>query len=125
MPLDAARKAAFEEAFEIIGQKAARVNSQELGIIMRSLGQNPLNKEIDDLFAEAAGGESSIALDAVLAVAGKYEDQMKTADQMQMLTEAFRVFDKEKNNKITSACAAAGGPQTTGERASRPRASRG
>ena len=39
------------EAFEILGAKAATVDKSTFGIILRSLGMNPTNDEISELYS--------------------------------------------------------------------------
>ena len=103
MPLSADRKAQFEEAFEIIGKKATEIERMDVGIIMRSLGQNPTNDEVKELFEKVAGGESSIPLEKMLKVADEFETRMKASDQTTVLKEAFAVFDKDNSGSISAA----------------------
>jgi len=103
MPLDATRQRDFEECFEIIGHKAKEVDVLQLATIMRSLGQNPTTKEVEDMFGKAAKGEANINLEKVLAIAGEFEGIMKATNQTQTLTDAFKVFDKDKSSKISAA----------------------
>ena len=68
MALSAARAEQFGEAFEVLGNKAASVDEHMLGVIMRSLGQNPSNDEVSALFKKHGGSK-----EAVLAAAGEFE----------------------------------------------------
>ena len=102
MGLSAVRVDQFTEAFEVIGGKKPEVSKDQLAVIMRSLGQNPMNDEVTTLFNKHTGG-SELSLESVLAVAGEFEDQMGAADQKAGLKEAFAVFDKDKSGKISGA----------------------
>ena len=103
MPLSAQRKAQFVECFEILGNKAAEVERSTVGDIMRSLGQNPTQDEVKQLFEKAAGGESSISCEKLLAIAGEFEDKMASSNALADLGEAFAVFDKDKSGSISAA----------------------
>ena len=52
MPLSEERRADFVEAFDILGKKKAAVDKGLFGVILRSLGQNPTNDEINALFTK-------------------------------------------------------------------------
>ena len=101
MPLSAERTQQFEEAFEIIGKRATEVERATLGDIMRSLGQNPTQDEVRELFDKVAKGESSIPCEKVLAAASEFEDRMQGSDQMAGLRQAFAVFDKDNSGSIS------------------------
>ena len=103
MPLSAQRKAQFVECFEILGNKAAEVDRSTMGDIMRSLGQNPTQDEVKQLFEKVAGGESSVSCEKLLAAAGEFEDRMAKGDALADLKEAFAVFDKDKSGSISAA----------------------
>ena len=105
MPLTAERKAQFEEAFEILGKKAAEVDRNTMGDIMRSLGQNPMDSEVKELFEKVAGGAQLVTCEKVLAAATEFEDRMGGTDQLAAIREAFAVFDKDKTGSISAAYA--------------------
>ena len=102
MPLSALRNDQFTEAFEIIGGKKAEISKEALADILRSLGQNPTNDEVTGLFNKHTNG-SGVTLEAVLAAADEFEQQMLSSDQNAVLKEAFAVFDKDKSGKISAA----------------------
>ena len=108
MSLSAERTEAFTEAFEIFGKKAPDIDKHTLSVIMRSLGQNPTNDEVTELFNQEAAGGSKIGLDKVLKIGAEFEAKMNSTDQHAALKEAFAVFDKDKKGKISAACARAG-----------------
>ena len=103
--LSDARKAQFEEAFEILGKKSAEIERSTMGDIMRSLGQNPTQDEVKEYFEKVAGGGSSITCEQLLVAAGEFEGKMKNQDLKAGLKEAFAVFDKDNTGSINAACA--------------------
>lgn len=102
MPLSDERKAQFTECFEILGNKKAEIPKDVLGTIMRSLGQNPTNEEVNTFFTKHTSG-SGLTLDAVLAIAAEFDATMAGNDQQAVLKEAFAVFDKDKSGTISAA----------------------
>ena len=101
MPLSEERRADFVEAFDILGKKKAAVDKGLFGVILRSLGQNPTNDEINALFTKHSNG-SEIDQDGTVAAAAEVEEQMAGTPAAD-LKEAFAVFDKEKVGKISAA----------------------
>merc|ERR1719440_221654 len=97
------RKQQFEEAFEILGKKAFEIDRPTMGTIMRSLGQNPTQDEVKELFDKVAGGESSITCDKLLVAVGEFDTRMKGSDMHGTLKEAFAVFDKDNSGSISAA----------------------
>ena len=104
MALSAERTEAFKEAFDLIGtNKAETVDERTMGIIMRSLGQNPASDEVSALFKKHSGGSKAVGVEAVLAAAGEFEATMAGKDLKADMKEAFAVFDKDKSGKISAA----------------------
>lgn len=103
MALSAERAEQFKEAFEILGNKADTVDETTMGIIMRSLGQNPSGGEVSELFKKHAGGAKAVGVDAVLAAAGEFEAASAGKDLKTAMKEAFAVFDKDKTGKVSAA----------------------
>lgn len=104
MALSDARKAAFEECFEILGKKADTVERSVMGDIMRSLGQNPTQDEVKELFDKVAGGAAAVTCEQFLKAAEEFEGRMKSTDMKTTLKEAFAVFDKDNSGSISAAC---------------------
>ena len=102
MSLSAERKLDFEEAFEIIGKKASTINKDTMAVILRSLGLNPTNDEVTELFNKVSSG-GVVDVNGVLAAAGEFEATMINSSQGE-LQQAFGVFDKDNTGKISSAC---------------------
>ena len=75
------------------------VTTKELGTVMRSLGQNPTQAEIEDMINEVdADGNGNIDFPEFLAMMAK---KMKDVDSEEEIKEAFRVFDQDGNGFIT------------------------
>ena len=68
------------------------MTTKELGTVMKSLGQNPIEAELQDMINEVdADGNGTIEFPEFLnLMAGKIKD----TDSQEELKEAFRVFDK-------------------------------
>jgi Ca2+-binding EF-hand superfamily protein len=117
MPMTDARKLDVEEAFEIVGKKEANVNKDTMGMILRSLGLNPTNDEITELFsAVSAGGTVDCA--GVVKAAETFDATVAGRNVKEDTTSAFAVFDKEATGKISAACVLLQPPATAGAAAS-------
>jgi calmodulin len=94
--------AEFKEAFSLFDKDGnGRITSSELGTVMRSLGQNPTEAELQDMINEVdADGNGTIDFDEFLHMMGK---KMNNVDSDEELREAFRVFDKDGNGYISAA----------------------
>ena len=75
--------------------------AQELGTVMRSLGQNPTEAELQDMINEVdADGNGTIDFPEFCTLMAR---KMKDTDSEEELKEAFRVFDKDGNGFISAA----------------------
>lgn len=94
--------AEFREAFGLFDKNGdGTISSNELGTIMRSLGQNPTESELQDMINEVdVDGNGTIDFDEFLNMMAK---KMKETDSEEELREAFRVFDKDGNGYISAA----------------------
>ncbi|CAH1794084.1 unnamed protein product, partial [Owenia fusiformis] len=93
--------AEFKEAFSLFDKNQdGTITTGELGIVMRSLGQNPTEAELQDMVNEVdADGNGTIDFEEFLSMMSR---KMKDADSDEELREAFRVFDKDGNGFISS-----------------------
>ncbi|CCU97515.1 unnamed protein product [Malassezia sympodialis ATCC 42132] len=77
------------------------ITTKELGTVMRSLGQNPTEAELQDMVNEIdADGDGTIDFPEFLTMMAR---KMKDTDSEEEIKEAFRVFDKDGNGFISAA----------------------
>mmetsp|Transcript_18805 Transcript_18805/g.34022 ORF Transcript_18805/g.34022 Transcript_18805/m.34022 type:complete len:156 (-) Transcript_18805:182-649(-) len=94
--------AEFKEAFSLFDKDAdGTITSKELGTVMRSLGQNPTECELNDMINEVdMDGNGTIEFQEFLVMMAK---KMKDTDSEDEIKEAFKVFDKDGNGFISAA----------------------
>ncbi|KAL8211429.1 hypothetical protein R6Q57_005866 [Mikania cordata] len=92
----------FKEAFCLLDKDGdGCITTKELGIVMRSLGQNPTEAELQDMIKEVdADSNGSIDFYEFLNLMAK---KMKDPDSEEELKEAFRVFDNDQSGFISAA----------------------
>ena len=90
----------FKEAFLLFDKDGdGTITVFELGTVMRSLGQNPTETELQDMINEVdEDGGGSIDFTEFLTMMVK---KMKITDTEDDIREAFRVFDKDGNGYIS------------------------
>ncbi|XP_076096049.1 neo-calmodulin-like isoform X1 [Mytilus galloprovincialis] len=91
----------FKEAFSLFDKDGdGTISSAELGVVMRSLGQNPSDQELTDLVNEVdIDGNGIIDFQEFLTMMAK---KMKDTDTEEEIREAFRVFDKDGSGSISA-----------------------
>ncbi|XP_035466698.2 calmodulin-1 [Scophthalmus maximus] len=94
--------AEFKEAFSLFDKDGdGTITTKELGTVMRSLGQNPTEAELQDMINEVdADGNGTIDFPEFLTMMAR---KMKDTDSEEEIREAFRVFDKDGNGYISAA----------------------
>ncbi|KAI4748878.1 EF-hand protein [Aureobasidium sp. EXF-12298] len=114
----------FKEAFSLFDKDGdGQITTKELGTVMRSLGQNPSESELQDMINEVDAdnngtidfpGQSSPSLNCSRAnqEADVYSPtefltmmarKMKDTDSEEEIREAFKVFDRDNNGFISAA----------------------
>src|SRR5882762_10752121 len=77
------------------------ITTRELGTVMRSLGQNPTEAELQDMINEVdADGNGTIDFPEFLTMMAR---KMRDTDSEEEIKEAFKVFDKDGNGYISAA----------------------
>merc|ERR1712224_329284 len=94
--------AEFKEAFSLFDKDGdGTITTKELGTVMRSLGQNPTEAELQDMVNEVdADGNGSIDFPEFLSLQAR---KMKDTDTEEEIIEAFKVFDRDGNGLISAA----------------------
>ncbi|NWR79303.1 CALMS protein, partial [Centropus bengalensis] len=94
--------AEFKEAFSLFDRDGdGCITTKELGTVMRSLGQNPTEAELQDMVGEVdADSSGTIDFPEFLSLMAR---KMRDTDSEEEIREAFRVFDKDGNGYISAA----------------------
>ncbi|KAM7479595.1 hypothetical protein LguiA_027808 [Lonicera macranthoides] len=92
----------FKESFKLFDQNGDGViSSNELGSVMKSLGQNPTEDEVQFMIKEVDADHSgTINFTEFLNLMAK---KMKDAGVVKEIKEAFKVFDIDKSGFISAA----------------------
>ena len=98
--LTEAQIAEFKEAFTLFDKDGnGTITTKELGTVMRSLGQDPTEAELQDMINEVdCDGNGTIDFPEFLTMMAR---KMKDKDSEEEIREAFRVFDKDGNGFIS------------------------
>lgn len=91
----------YREAFDLFDKDGdGSITTSELGVVMRSLGQEPTVKELENMIKEIdEDGNGAIDFDEFLHMMAK--KHAECADPEEELREAFQVFDKDGNGYIS------------------------
>merc|ERR1712100_775280 len=94
--------AEFKEAFALFDKDGnGKISAQELGTVMKNLGQNPTEAELDDMIKEVdADASGVIEFPEFLNLMAK---KMSSGDSVEETKEAFKVFDKDGSGFIEKA----------------------
>ena len=100
--LDEEQITEFKEAFTVFDENGDGViTTKELGNVMKTLGQNPTEAELQHMVGEVdADGNGTIDFPEFLTMMAR---KMKDTDTEEEIIEAFKVFDKDGNGFISSA----------------------
>mmetsp|Transcript_754 Transcript_754/g.708 ORF Transcript_754/g.708 Transcript_754/m.708 type:complete len:118 (+) Transcript_754:21-374(+) len=100
-PLTEEQIAEFKEAFELFcSEGTPLISTKELGTVLKSLGMNPSEKELQNVLNEVDPEEKgTLNLDQFFLIVPRF---MKEDDEEKELREAFRVFDKDGTGYISA-----------------------
>jgi Ca2+-binding EF-hand superfamily protein len=92
----------FKEAFSLFDKDGdGTITTKQLGAIMRSLGQNPTEAELQDMINEVdCDGNGTVDFPEFLTMMSR---KMKDTDSEEELIEVFKVFDRDGNGTISIA----------------------
>jgi len=93
--------AEFRAAFELFDKdKDGTITTNELGTIMRNMGHNPTEDELNNMVGEIdLDGNGTLDFNEFL---GLMVIKMRDSKEGDELMEAFKVFDRDGNGYITS-----------------------
>eukprot|EP00854_Cymbomonas_tetramitiformis_P005227 gene5227-6357_t len=94
--------AEFKEAFAIFDKDGdGTIVTEELETVMRALGQNPTEKELEDMINEVDGDHSgTIDFPEFLCLMAKKLQDACSEDE---LIDAFNAFDESQNGSLSAA----------------------
>jgi calmodulin len=94
--------AEFKEAFNLFDKDGdGAISVKELGTVMRALGNNPTESELQDIINELdQNQDNTIDFPEFMNIMAK---RGKEGDTEEELIEAFKVFDKDGNGFISAA----------------------
>ncbi|KAH3855357.1 calmodulin-beta-like isoform X2 [Dreissena polymorpha] len=100
--IDADRLAEYKEVFAIFDKdNDGTINVSELGRALRSLGQNPTEKEVQEMIEEVdVDGSGCIEFDEFCNMMEKKRED--AGDPEEEMREAFKVFDKDGSGTISA-----------------------
>ncbi|KAK3750026.1 hypothetical protein QZH41_008665 [Actinostola sp. cb2023] len=91
----------LQEAFSLFDKDGSgTISNEELEVVMKSLGQNPTNEELQKMIREVdADGNGEVDFEEFLVM---MKNQMQHRDADAEMREAFRVFDRNGDGSITA-----------------------
>lgn len=101
MPLPSTLTTELQEAFLLFDyDKDNKITSKELGPVLRSVGLNPTQAELDEIIKEMGGG-GLLDVKAVCKLLDKNDRYNKLSTSRQDLRDALSVFDRAGDGTIS------------------------
>ena len=99
-PLTEEKETEYREAFNLFDTNGdGTITVTELGIVMKNLGQNPTDEEVQDMINEVdVDGNGSLEFHEFANLMSR---QMKESNSEAELRERFKLFDKDGNGTIS------------------------
>lgn len=99
--LTPAEKAHYRSAFAVFDKNGdGEISAAELGAVMRSLGLQPTDRELDDMVHEVdTDNTGTIDIEEFLALMSHVASPADTESE---LLQAFKVFDRDGSGTISS-----------------------
>jgi|ERR1712013_116964 len=89
----------FMDAFNSIADRNGVISTKELGMVMKTLGENPTPEEVQDMINEVdKEGIGTVKFPSFLTMMASKIDSLVAEDEIR---EAFRVFDVDGNGFIS------------------------
>lgn len=103
-PLTEERLMEYREAFKLFDKDGnGTIDVEELGIVMRSLGQNPTDEELEAIIKDAdIDGDGTIDFDEFIEMMTSQEEKDSQCTQKENLRKTFEIFDTDGSGKISS-----------------------
>ncbi|KAI9481501.1 MAG: calmodulin [Benjaminiella poitrasii] len=90
----------YRESFALFDKNGdGKIDATEIGQVMRSLGQNPSDQELNDMIKDVdVDNNGTIDFEEFLTIMSRVKDSDNSDND---LNDAFKVFDKDNNGYIT------------------------
>ena len=100
--LSGERLTEFKEAFKIFDKNGdGSISTKELGVVMRSVGKNPTDRELQEIILEFDKDKSgTLDFEEFMTMMSR---KLYEKDAREELFQAFRVFDIDGNGLVSAA----------------------
>ncbi|KAK3578506.1 hypothetical protein CHS0354_007758 [Potamilus streckersoni] len=90
----------YREAFNLFDKDGSgHITTEELGVVMRNLGQSPTQEELEQMVREVdKNGNGTVEFSEFVAMMGR---MMSSEDKEENLLDAFKSFDRDGNGLIS------------------------
>ena len=93
------QKEEFKEVFSLFDKDGdGTISTKELGTVMRTLGQNPTDAEIEQMIKEVdLDGNGEVDFDEFC---GLMKKKLRESEPVEELVEVFKIFDKNQDGLV-------------------------